>query len=161
MSYIHADKKLNSCLNCIWVLMAENCRMQPSTFSGFLYLHHCKNSKPHQKVELKFNFLASCHWSWRYYLCKTLLSMVFDINHFCIIKFSFSKHITNSIILCIQFSFCGQYCVSSYYKLVHCWDQCQCGDRADADLANINRHWAGFYTATPCHYARLPRCHST
>ena len=65
-----------------------------------------------------------------------------------------SFHFPNSI-LCIQFSFCGQYLVSSYYKLVQCWDQCRCGDRADADHANINRHWAGFYAATP---ATMPLC---
>ena len=45
--------------------------------------------------------------------------------------------------------------MSSYYKLVQCWDQCRCGDRADGDHANINRHWAGFYAATP---ATMPLC---
>ena len=41
--------------------MAENiAECNPALFCGFLYLHHCKNAEPHQKVELKFNFLASC-----------------------------------------------------------------------------------------------------
>ena len=109
--------------------MAENCRMQPSTFSGFLYLHHCKNAMPHQKVELKFNFLASCHL--RYYLCTTSLSMVFNLKHVCIvIKFSFSKqYIVYSIfflwtILCVQLLQTG-----ALLRPVPVWRQGRCRPR--------------------------------